>query len=331
VRRWRRGARPAAKAAWASHEARGAKLVAELDDPAVAFSALRPKQMTFPQDWLERVVARSPETVGSVLMLLVRRAGTRGWVEWERQQAAELARRRYAISADDALLAARTALRAPDDWVAGQLLRVVEGMLRRTVGPVATDDAAVAAIRELLDSVDGRRELPPDARSAVRTRLVKLLPAVDSGTVDTSVIAPGDGWAATVLPHLATLTEGTGEVTALLRHLAEATGSKPTRAWLATSQKLLEPASARAVLRVLLERLTDAEPITMATRWGTFPIVVDERNTDLARAAVWATIGLEKSWVVPTLHRLADRAICASNGPSRRFRLSGCLRWCSPR
>jgi hypothetical protein len=186
-------------------------------------------------------------------------------------------------------------------------------MLQRTVGLVASDDAAVAAIRELLSSVDGRRQLSADDRSAVRARLVKLLPAADTGTVDTFMIAAADGWAAVVLPQLASLTEGTGEVTALLRHLAAATGSKPTRAWLVHSQELLEPVSARAVLRLLLERLTDARPIT-TTRWGgPFPVVVDERNTDVARAAVWATIGLQERWVVPTLHRLADRAIHASN------------------
>jgi Domain of unknown function (DUF4132) len=312
VRLWRRGDH-AAKAGWASHKTRGAKLLAELDDPVLAFNAIGPEQMTFARDWVERVVAQPPETVGSVLMLLVRRAGDRGWSWWHRRQAAELARRRYAVSADDALLAARTALRAPDNWYAGQLLRVVAGMLQRTVGPVATDGAAVAAVRELLDSVDGRRELSADDRSAVRTRLVKLLPVADTGTVDTSMIVPADGWAAVVLPRLATLTQDTGEVTALLRHLAAANGSKPTRAWLAHSQELLEPASARAVLRLLLERLTDAQPIT-TTQWGgPFRVVVDERNADVARAAVWVTIGLRERWVVPTLHRLADRAIHASN------------------
>jgi len=311
VRLLRRG-NHAAKAGWASHERRGAKLLAELDDPVLAFNAIGAEQMAFARDWVERVVAQPPETVGSVLMLLVRRAGDRGWAWWDRQQAAELARRRYAVSTEDALLAARTALLAPDDWYAGQLLRVVAGMLRGTVGPVAGDEAAVAAIRELLGSVDGRRQLAADDRSAVRTRLVKLLPAADNGTVDTSMIVPADGWAAVVLPHLATLTEGTAEVTALLRYLAAATGSKPTRAWLAHGQELLEPASVRAVLRLLLQRLTDAEPITTTTQWGTLPIVVDECNTDLARAAVWATIGLRERWVVATLHRLADRAIHAS-------------------
>ena len=312
MRLWRRGD-PAAKARWASHQTRGAKLLAELDDPVLACNAIGPEQMAVARAWVERVVAQPPETVGSVLMLLVRRAGDRGWSWWHRRQAAELARRRYAICADDALLAARTALRAPDDWYAGQLLRVVAGMLQRTVGPVACQDAAVAAIGELLDSVDGRQKLSADDRSAVRTRLVRLLPVADTGTVDTSMIVPADGWAAVVLPRLATLTQDPGEVTALLRHLAGANGSKPTRAWLAHSQALLEPASARAVLRLLLERLTDAEPIT-TTRWGgPFRVVMDERNADLARAAVWATIGLRERWVVPTLHKVADRAVHASN------------------
>jgi len=293
------------------HERLGAKLLAELD-PVLACNGIGAAQMALAGAWVERVVAQPPETVGSVLMLLVRRAGERGWAWWDRQQAAELARHGYQVSADDALRAARTALWAPDHWCAGQVLRVVAGMLYRTVGPVAGDEAAVTAIRELLDSVDRRRELSADERSAVRTLLVKMLPAAGTGPADTSMIVPADGWAAAVLPHLAALTEGTAEVTALLRHLAAATGSKPTRAWLAASQELLGQASGRAVLRLLLERLTDAKPITTTTRWGTLPIVLDERNADVARAAVWATIGVQEPWVVATLRRLADRAINAS-------------------
>src|SRR6266568_368680 len=65
--------------------------------------------------------------------------------------------------------------------------------------------------------------------------------------------------------------------------------------------------------RWLLERLTDAEPVTTTTSWGTLPTVLSERNADVARAAVWATIGLRERWVVPTLHRLADRALHASS------------------
>jgi hypothetical protein len=313
VRRWRRGAHRAGKAVWEPHEARARSLLAAFDDPTLADGTIGLPQLTFLREWGERVAARSPETVGSVLMLLVRRAGDHGWGWWQRQQAAELARHRYVVSADDALLAAWTAVRAPDGWYAGQLLRVVEGMLRRTVGPVARGDVAVSAIRALVDSVDRRRALSAVDRSAVRARLLKLLPAVDSGAVDTSVIVPGDGWAAVVLPHLTALTDGTAQSTALLRHLAAATGSKPTRAWLAASQKLLEPSPARAVLRLLLERLTDSEPVTTTTSWGTLPTVLSERNADVARAAVWATIGLRERWVVPTLHRLADRALHASS------------------
>jgi len=312
VPRWRRGDHAAGKDPWASHEARVARLLAELGDPVLDGDRIGRGQVGPGRDWVGHVVMEPPETVGSALMLLIRRAGEHGWGRLPRQQAVRLAERHYTVSADDALLAARAALRAPDGWYTGQLLRVVEGMLRRTVGPVARDDEAVTAIRALIDSVDRRRELPAGDRRMVRARLLQLLPAADAGTVDTSVITEGDGWAATVLPRLATLTEGSGEVTALLRHLAAATGSKPTRAWLAASHELLRPPAARAVLRLLLERLTDAKPITTTHRWGTFPVVLDQGNTDVARAAAWAAIGLQEHWVVPTLHRLADRAIHAS-------------------
>jgi hypothetical protein len=305
---WRRGR----EAAWAPHERRGAKLLAQLHDPVLAGGTFGSEQLLHARDWIARVAAQPPETVGSVLVLLIRQGSDQGGSWWLRQQATELARRRHVVSADDALLAGRTAVRASDDWYAGGLLRVAAGMLRRTVGPLARDQEAVNVIRELLDSVNRRRHLGPDDRSAVRARLLKLLPAGDIGAVDTSLIASADGWAARVIPCLAALTEGTAEVTALLRHLAAATGSKPTQRWLAASQELLEPPSARAMHRLLVERLTDAEPVTAATRWGTFPVVLDERNADLARAAVWATIGVQEPWVVPTLHRLAVRAIGSS-------------------
>jgi Domain of unknown function (DUF4132) len=311
MRRWRRGGH-AGEAAWTPHERRGARLLAELYDPVAAGHSISGEALLHGRDWIERVVAQPPETVGSVLMLLVRQGSGRAGSWWLRQQAGELAWRRHVVSADDALLAARTVLRASDDWYAGGLLRVVERMLRRTLGPVARDEAAVGVIRELLDSVGRRRHLASDDRNAVRARLLKLLPADEDGTVDTSLIAPADGWAATVIPCLVNLTEGIAEVNALLRHLAAATGSKPARGWLAASHELLEPSPARAVLRLMLERLTDAEPITTATRWGTFPLVLDERNTDVARAAAWATTGLQESWVVPTLYRLAVRAIDSS-------------------
>ena len=308
MRRWRHGR----EAAWAPHEQRGARLLAQLHDPVLAGGTIGREQLLYARDWMERVVAQPPETVGSVLMLLIRQGSDQGGSWWLRQQARELARRRHVVSAEDALLAARTVLRASDDWYAGGLLRVAERMLRGTVVPPAPDQAAVDVIRELLDSVNRRWHLAPEDRSAVRARLLKLLPADDRGAVDTSLIASADGWAATVIPCLSALTEGTAEVTALLRHLAAATGSRPTRGWLAASQALLKPPPARAALRRMLERLTDAEPVAAATRWGTFPVVLDERNTDLARAAVWATIGVREPWVVPTLHRLAVRAIGSS-------------------
>jgi len=286
--------------------------VAQFDDPVLAGGSFGREQLLHSRDWVERVVAQPPETVGSVLMLLVRRGSGSDGSWWLRQQAGELARRRHVVSTEDALLAARTVVRASDDWYAGGLLRAVEGMLRRTIGPLARDEASASMIRELLDSVARRRHLAPEDRCAVRSRLLKLLPADDRGAVDTSLFAPVDGWAVTMVTYLATLNEGTAEVTALLRHLATATGSRPTARWLAASQAPLKASPARAALRLMLERLSHAEPIAAGTRWGTLPTVLDERNTDLARAAVWATIGVREPWVVPTLHRLAVRTIGSS-------------------
>ncbi len=40
----------AAKAGWALHDTRGAKLLAELDDPVLAFNAIGPEQMAFARD-----------------------------------------------------------------------------------------------------------------------------------------------------------------------------------------------------------------------------------------------------------------------------------------
>jgi hypothetical protein len=41
-------------------------------------------------------------------------------------------------------------------------------------------------------------------------------------------------------------------------------------------------------------------------------MIVDELNTDIARAAVWATISVGEPWVLPTVHRLAVRGIRSS-------------------
>jgi Domain of unknown function (DUF4132) len=134
-----------------------------------------------------------------------------------------------------------------------------------------------------------------------------------------SAIVPVDGWAAALLPDLR--TSATAEkVNALLWHLTAANGSKPAQKWLAAAAELVEDDDIARVVRLMLERLVTAEPVTRPGAYGGHvPLVLDDRNTDIARAAVWAAIPITQGWVVSALEQLAVRGI----------RQSGLIGWLS--
>lgn len=122
------------------------------------------------------------------------------------------------------------------------------------------------------------------------------------------MISQGDGWSADVLPRLA---EQDAEVTSeLLRHLASATGSKPGKKWAAETERLLAEPAARAVLRLLVERVIEASPVPVRYDYldHQVDVVVDVRNADVLRAAIWASASIDAGWAVPVLRALTERA-----------------------
>jgi hypothetical protein len=146
-----------------------------------------------------------------------------------------------------------------------------------------------------------------------------MLPAAAPGTVDTSAIVPVDGWAAALLPDLRT-SAAAEKVNTLLRHLAAAQGSKPGQKWLAAAAELVADDDVARVVRLMLDRLVTAEPVTRPSAYRVdVPLVLDDGNTDIARAAVWAAIPIAQEWVVPELEQLAVRGI----------RQSGLVGWLS--
>ena len=305
-------------AAWAAHEQRAGALVGE------ALASLPTNMLggdftRAGRAWVERVFSSPPDVAGSVLMLLVR-ASVSTRLPWGVTMTVnDLPRRKWTVSRADAFLALRTATQSADDWYAGWTFKVSEVLLRRTAAESALTEDETETVRAAITSLENRRHLQAPERREVRARLVRVLPNAESGTVDTSAIVPVDGWSTTVLPELA-ISSGPDEVSALLRHLAAATGSKPSQKWLETVGKLLESDEVVRVVRVLLERLVTAEPVTRESRYGgRVPMILDEQNTDVARAAVWAALPIDQPWVIPTLHQLAIRGI----------RQSGLIGWLS--
>nr|WP_052478174.1 DUF4132 domain-containing protein [Kibdelosporangium sp. MJ126-NF4] len=251
----------------------------------------------------ERVAELSPERLGSMLMLTVRMfVGTTGLSGWAlRESVAGLLRRPLSVTDDDALLAARTAVRAVRNWQAVVPLRIAEVMLRQRFGPVITDEAASDAARAMIDFIAGDQSLASEG-SSLRARLRKMLPVEG---LDLSVIARGDGWAEAVLPRLTDGSHDTEAAAMVLSQLASATGSKPTKGWASETARLLESESAVAVLRLLVERLVDAPPLVVN---GYYDVVLKDGNGDLVRAALWATTSQAASWVVPALSAIATRS-----------------------
>jgi hypothetical protein len=304
-------------AAWAIHEQRAGTLVAE----ALALPVNLPGReiARARQAWVDRVFSSSPEVAGSVLMLLVRASGSTRLPWAVTVGVSDLARRQWAVSRADAFLALRTATGCADDWHAEWVFKVSEALLRRTASESALNRDETEIVRAAIASLESRRHLQASDRRGVRTRLVRLLPDAEPGIIDTTAIVFSDGWSATVLPDLATSSRP-DEVSALLRHLAAATGSKPAAKWLAVTAELLADDEVTRVIRVLIERLVTADPVSRDSRYGgRVPIILDEQNADIARAAVWAASPIDQPWVVPTLHRLADLGI----------RQSGLVGWLS--
>jgi hypothetical protein len=124
------------------------------------------------------------------------------------------------------------------------------------------------------------------------------------------VIAPADGWAAAVLAELPARAAAASSASQLLRHLATAQGSKPSKAWMAETARLTGDPDAGRVVKTLLETLTTADGVDVRSQYGVvINLLLSDRNADIARAAAWAVGTIDQPWVVPILQAVAYRAL----------------------
>lgn len=265
------------------------------------------------EQWRRRVEEGSPERVGSALMLVVRFFDDRVVANtWSLRQAVdEVLRLPWTVSDEDALLAARGALRAPAEFDSYVPLRVAEALLGRRFGPVVTDPAAIGAIQRMIDVLARRGDGSPDNRDLL-VRLCKLLP----GELGMAVIVDADGWAKAVRPRLTDGSLDADVVAALLRQLLDATGSKPTKSWAAQTARVLESGPARTVLRVLVESVAEAPGAAVEGNPHAYGgnLLLSDYNGDVVRAAIWATASLTEPWVVPAVAAIARRAFTRGEG-----------------
>jgi hypothetical protein len=79
---------------------------------------------------------------------------------------------------------------------------------------------------------------------------------------------------------------------------------------------VLESPQAKAVLRTLVERLADAPPVRVGEYFmgAAADLLLHDRNGDLVRAAIWATVSVDEPWVVAALSAITLRAFTNSAG-----------------
>ena len=295
---------------WAAHVRRAGDLVTDLRSlSAHGYRYLRDDNEVR-ADWLARMRQLSPEALTSLLLLFVRQAVAEEgrWAadtEWGMRRADP---RKCAVTDDEAACALRTAATIADTYWAGTVLTKALSIAAQA-RPGASADLR-SAIRELADSVNQRTQLAAPTKSRLRQQLLALTPpGGQSGeVVDTSVIVPGDGWAAAVVPELAAWDEA-ASVNALLRHLLAASGSKPSQAWLARSAELARDAGGARVVRCLLNALTTAHGVDRQMHGATHNVLLAIDNADVTRSAAWVASLLDEAWVVPTLRAVAYQVI----------------------
>lgn len=264
--------------------------------------------------WRQLLFEQPPDVIGSTLIVLVRRCRDEPEVDGDRRwfavqdQLINLDQDHWTVTLPDALLAARIAVDLPDDrrgaWA---MLTAGRMLLRATGGGPLQAEADVAVAQELLASMQRRDGVRSDEeRRMARKELRKLLPDDVTNSVYAGVIAD-DEWGLAVLEKLVALPDAAaGPVMALLRHLPAARGSSPAKKWLAPVGELLRPAPAREALGLLLRQLLHPNPdIRYAAPYDA--TLAGEANSELARAAIWATIHIDDAWAAPLLGQVAAR------------------------
>lgn len=127
--------------------------------------------------------------------------------------------------------------------------------------------------------------------------------------LDLSLLVDGDTWAAPA--REAARAEPHDDIAPLVRLLGDLGPRKPPRSWSQDVAKALEPAAAQRLLRRWMELASDAQavPEWPGSRIGACRgTLFVGSNTNLVRAAVWATSVLPaETWPIDHLVRLATR------------------------
>jgi Domain of unknown function (DUF4132) len=297
---------------WDEHEAGAADLAAAVP-PLSARAEMYPGDHAAEvQSWLAAARGCPPEVIGSLLLLLIRRAAEEGgWSHDASSRVRRLSRLPAAMSARDAAYALRTAAALPDAWSASEVIVCAAAQAAQAAQAakvrLATDSRLAEAGVQVIASLPGRRYLPERDRARIMRDLTRLGQAPRRAhAVDVSAIAAGDGWSDLVLPQLESWPSGAARpVNALIRHLLTATGARPSAAWRAATSALLADPQARQFLRLALEAAAKADSTESS---GARP-TVSAQNADFVRAVAWAAAATGEDWAVPALRDVAIRGM----------------------
>lgn len=295
---------------WGAHTSRAGRLIADVPVYDGFGGTGWPGGQRRQSQWLVGVLAEPPEVAVSLLMLLLRKArAEEGWDPDTSANVRQILRRgRFTLPVTDAAHALRIAAELPGGTFGEDSIVAATAMAARSQD--LADPGLLRAARELAAEIDGRRSLSARPMSKIRKNLALLRPPpAEDQPVDTSPIAGADGWSAAVLARLANQPGPSGQANALLAHLMSASGSKPARSWFAAAHALMADAGARQVLRSLVECVGTAKPALVEGLYGfTFELVVASGNSDLVRAACWATVSVAgEDWAIPALTAVVRR------------------------
>jgi hypothetical protein len=307
---------------WSQHEASAADLAARVP-PLSARAEMYPGDHAAEvQSWLVAARGCPPEVIGSLLLLLIRRAAEEGgWSHDASSRVRRLSRLPAAMAARDVAYGLRTAAALPDTWSASEVIVSVAAQAARS--RPAADAGLVEAAGQVLASLPGRRYLPERDRRRVTRDLTALGQATRRAhAVDMSAIVAGDGWSDLMLPQIELWPSGAARpVNALIRHLTTAPTARPSAAWRSAVSALLAESWASRFLRLTLEagaRAGTAGPGTAEfgeTGDGTSPTeaggadgarpAVSAGTADFLRAVAWAAAATGEDWAVPALRDAA--------------------------
>jgi Domain of unknown function (DUF4132) len=291
---------------WAAHKARAGHLA---DMPLHT-----PLRVRDGQAWAEMLRDAPDEVVVSLLLLQIRSALAYSlgpvWYELVWHLPKVMGRRRPAVSAADAAWAVRMAAAMPDTCESPPVMDVAVALAGWCDQP--GEPMLLHAVEMLAATVDANRQIMARDCTRLRRRLLSLRPEVPVGApLEITMIRPDDGWSRAVLDRAARWQGDRHGANLLLRHLAIATGSKPSRRWLERAAALRQDPGAAEMLRILVESAATAEPVII--RHEELPLLVSDPNADLLRAACWAASASAADWAVPALHATAGRSMGRSS------------------